>query len=82
MRGAGGSVALTLKAHDRLGGSRLTMPPASPVISQHRHAAPERFIGGADRLVVFVGERDGHHNRIVFEDFAELAELNLFVKPG
>ncbi len=77
VRGGG----LSLKAHDRLGGFRLPMP-ASLLVPEHGDAAPERFFDRADRLVVVVGQLDGHHDRIVLEDFAELAELNLFVEPG
>ena len=70
-----------LKAHDRLGGFRLPVP-AALVVPEHGHAAPEGFFDRADRLVVVVGQLDGHHHRIVLEDFAELAELNLFVESG
>ena len=44
--------------------------------------APERLIGGPDRLAVLVGQLDGHDDRVVFEDFAELAELDFFVEAG
>ena len=42
---------LVLKAHDRLGGFRLPMP-ATLLVLEHGDAAPERLIGGADRLLV------------------------------
>ena len=77
LRGGGSS----LKLDDRLGGSRLAVP-ASLLVAEHGDAAPERFVGRADRLVVLVGELDGHHDRVVLEDLAELAELNLLVEAG
>ena len=56
--------------------------PASLVVAEHGDTSPEGFIDRPDRLVVIVGKLDGHHDRIIFEDFAELTELNFLVKAG
>ncbi len=45
---------LPLKAHDCLGGSRLSMP-AALVVSEHGYPTPEWFFDGADHLVVVIG---------------------------
>ena len=69
------------EADDRLGWLRLAVPSSS-LVPEHGDAAPERLLDGLDRLAVLVGELDGHHHRVVLEDFAELTELDLLVEAG
>ena len=69
------------KLDDRLGRLRSggASVPFRTGASSRRARAVRR---GVDRLAVVVGELDGHHDRVVLEDLAELAELHLFVEAG
>ena len=57
-------------------------PPSSFLIPAERDTPEERLAGRMSGDAILVGELDAHDDAVVFEDLAELTELDLFIEPG